>query len=72
MTQLISDGYFDASTTHKKKIRNIIFGKYLDEAQGDLEECVAMMWFDLVDYEREEYYEHCAVLKDILEQIENR
>ena len=44
--------------------------KYLDEADNDMEEALALMAFRYEMAIEAEYYEECAIIKDILDYFE--
>ena len=44
--------------------------KYLNESENDVEEALALMAFRLEIAKREEAYEECAIIKDILDEFE--
>jgi len=72
MSTLLTSGYWGMSSKQKNKVQTVIFGLFLDEAQGDLTECQYLLYDALEKYELEEYYEHCSVLKDILNRFEHK
>jgi len=66
---IITEGYFEASSTHRNKIRKQVFKFFLEEGEGSLFRAEVLMW-EALDYMEEiEAYEECAVLKDILKSI---
>ena len=44
--------------------------RYLDESENDVDEALALMAFRLQIALREEAYEECAIIKDILDEFE--
>ena len=44
--------------------------KYLDEADDDLEEALALMAFRYEMCHEQEAYEECAIIKDIFDKFE--
>lgn len=50
--------------------RDVMLEKYLNESENDVEEALALMAFRLEIAKREEAYEECAIIKDILEEFE--
>lgn len=61
--------YFSESEEIKKEFRDLMFTKYLDEAQDDIGEAIGMMRHRFWQAQRQESYEECAILKDILERL---
>jgi len=47
-----------------------MLNKYLDDTQDDVHEALAMLHFRLTIAEKQESFEECAIIKDILEQFE--
>ncbi len=62
--------YFTTSKRMKRWCRDVMLEKYLDEADNDVSEALALLYFRLTIAEREEAYEECAIIKDILEEFE--
>ena len=62
--------YFTTSKRMKRWCRDVMLEKYLDEADNDVSEALALLHFRLAIAERDEAYEECAIIKDILEEFE--
>ena len=62
--------YFTDDERLKKEFRDIMLQKYLDEADNDMEEALALMAFRYEIAIQDEYYEECAIIKDILDYFE--
>lgn len=62
--------YFSESKRMKKWCRDVMLERYLDESENDVEEALALMAFRLQIALREEAYEECAIIKDILDEFE--
>jgi hypothetical protein len=54
----------------KRWCRDVMLEKYLDEADNDVSEALALLHFRLAIAEMEEAYEECAIIKDILDEFE--
>ena len=61
--------YFSESEEIRKEFRDIMLTKYLEEADDNIQEAIALMWFRLSEAEYQESYEECAILKDILHRL---
>jgi len=62
--------YFTTSKRMKRWCRDVMLEKYLDEADNDVSEALALLHFRLAIAEMEEAYEECAIIKDILDEFE--
>ena len=62
--------YFEQNTVTQAQFREMMIDKYLEEADNDLEEALALMAFRYRTALSEESYEECAILKDIFEYFE--
>lgn len=62
--------YFTEVEEVKQEFRDIMLNKYLDDAHNDIEEALGMMYWRLLRAERQESYEECAIIKDILDEFE--
>ena len=62
--------YFTEDEEIKQEFRDIMLNKYLDDTQDDVHEALAMLHFRLTIAEKQESFEECAIIKDILEQFE--
>ena len=62
--------YFTEDEGVRQQFRDIMLTKYLDEAQEDMEEALALMHFRYDIAKEEEAYEECAIIKDILDYFE--
>lgn len=62
--------YFTEDEKVRQQFRDIMLTKYLDEAQDDMEEALALMAFRYDIAKEEEAYEECAIIKDILDYFE--
>ena len=61
--------YFSESEEIKKEFRDLMFTRYLDEADDNVPEAIALMRHRFMQAQRQESYEECAILKDILERL---
>jgi len=61
--------YFTESEEVKKEFRDMMFTKFLDDADDNVPEAIALMWWRLAEAEYQESYEECAILKDILHKL---
>ena len=50
--------------------RDIMFAKYVDQTDGDIQEALALMAWRMEQAQRQESYEECAIIKDILDEFE--
>lgn len=62
--------YFTDDEALKRQFRDIMLEKYLDEADDDLEEALALMHFRYDMCKADEAYEECAIIKDIFDKFE--
>ena len=62
--------YFTDDERLKKEFRDIMLHKYLEESDDDMEEALALMAFRYEIAKADEYYEECAIIKDILDYFE--
>ena len=62
--------YFTEDEAVKQQFRDIMLERYLDEAQNDMEEALALLAFRYETALDQEAYEECAIIKDILDYFE--
>ena len=62
--------YFTEDERVKREFRDIMLQKYLDEANDDLDEALALMAFRYEMCHEQEAYEECAIIKDIFDKFE--
>ena len=62
--------YFSKSKRMQQWCRDVMLEKYLEESENDVAEALALMAFRLQIAEKQEAYEECAIIKDILDEFE--
>lgn len=62
--------YFSDDERLRSEYRDLMLEKYLDEADDDFDEALALLRFRLELATHEEAYEECAIIIDILEEFE--
>ena len=62
--------YFSDDDEIRQEYRSLMLEKYLDEAQYDFDEALALLRFRLEVATKQEAYEECAIIIDILEEFE--
>ena len=62
--------YFSDDERLRSEYRDLMLEKYLDEANDDFDEALALLRFRLELATHEEAYEECAIIIDILEEFE--
>jgi len=62
--------YFTEDETTREEFRDIMFAKYVDQTDGDIQEALALMAWRMEQAQRQESYEECAIIKDILDEFE--
>lgn len=62
--------YFSDDDDLRQEYRNLMLEKYLEEAEYDFDEALALLRFRLKLATKQEAYEECAIIIDILEEFE--
>jgi len=62
--------YFSDDDDLRQEYRNLMLEKYLEEADHDFDEALALLRFRLELATKQEAYEECAIIIDILEEFE--
>jgi len=62
--------YFTEDEQTREEFRDIMFSKYMDQTDGDMQEALALMAWRLQQAQSQESYEECAIIKDILDEFE--
>lgn len=62
--------YFTEDERFKADFRDIMLEKYLDQADDNLNEALAMLAWRLEMAEEEGEYEECAIIKDVLQYFD--
>lgn len=62
--------YFNKTKSEKDIVQLLAMHKYLEEANHEIEEALSLIEYDIEVFERMEYFEYCALLKDIIKRFE--